>query len=46
MSDPADTGGSPCSGWPGGATAVRQTDAEEKMTSFILKLSKESVVTC
>lgn len=29
MSDLADTGGSPCSGWPGDATAAPQTIANE-----------------
>lgn len=30
ITGPADTGGSPGSGWPGDATAAPQTDAEKK----------------
>lgn len=31
MSGPADSGGSPGSGWPGDAAAAPQTDADEAM---------------
>lgn len=53
ISGPADTGGSPGSGWPGDATAAPQTDAEKKnegklqfsltkKTHFITKNNKEA----
>ncbi len=49
-SGPADTDGSPGSGWPGDATAAPQTDADEGRKGgwqgFSLKLAKDLIASC